>query len=359
MLRAMTKGCCLVMAGAVIAAVWAGVASASQPTELRLDESRRWQVTAEPEPGTDEWTIAEARRLLAEDRADGARRLLTPFIDQHEREGHPLLPEAYLVRGDALVAMDREFSALYDYEALLKRFRESEHFPTAVSRELEIALRYAAGLRIRAMGVRMADSGDAAVELLIRVQERMPRSDLAERAAIALADFYFRHRDMKLANITYDLYLQNYPRGPNRVHAMKRKIQTDIARFKGPRYDAAGLVNARVQIEDFQSRYPVEAAQEGLNDALLVRVDESIAAHLLDSAEYYLRIGDWPSARFTLQRVVRDHPLTVSSQRAERIIHERGWAEAPAAQAESGPEPGAGEGADDTDGAGVEPETGP
>lgn len=297
----------------------------AQPNEYRLDPSGRLEQVERPDPGSPAGRIAEARRLLAEDQPSRAQRILTAFIDEFDRAGNEYLPEAYLLRGDARLAMDREFSALYDYEALLTRFRQSEQFPVAVSRELEIALRYAAGLRIRTLGFRLADSTDVAIELLIRVQERLPKSDLAERAAIALADLYYERREMKLASISYDLYLQNFPSGPNRIKAMKRRIQTDIARFKGPRYDASGLLDARVRITDFVRRFPGEAAESGLNEALLVRVDESIAAQALDTAEWYLRTGDEGSARFAMVRLRRDHPRSIAAQRAEAIMQERGW----------------------------------
>ncbi len=318
-----------VMTHALVGVLWLATlmarAEESQPNEYRLDPSGTLEQLRSPESGTAEALIADARRLLAEDRPEQARRVLTGFIEEHERAGHEYLPEAYLLRGDALIAMDREFSALYDYEALLKRFRQSEHYVTGVSRELEIALRYAAGLKIRSLGFRWADSSDVAVELLIRTQERLPKSDLAERASIALADFYYDRRDMKLAKVSYDLYLENFPTGPNRVKAMKRRIQTDIARFKGPRYDASGLLDARVHLEDFIERYPGEAAESGLNEALLVRVDESLAAQLLDTAQWHLRTGDEPSARFTLVRLRRDHPRSVAAQRARDILESRGW----------------------------------
>jgi len=298
---------------------------AAQPNEYRLDPSGRLQQIERPAPGTPAGRIAEARRQLAEDRPEQAQRILSEFIDEFDRPGNEYLPEAYLLRGDARLAMDREFSALYDYEAVLTRFRQSDQFPVAVSRELEIALRYAAGLRIRTLGFRIADSSDVAVELLIRVQERMPKSDLAERASISLADFYYERREMKLASTSYDLYLQNFPNGPNRIKAMKRRIQTDIARFKGPRYDASGLLDARVRLNDFIARFPGEASESGLNEALLVRVDESIAAQELDTAEWYLRTGDEASARFALTRLRRDHPQSIAAQRAETIMTERGW----------------------------------
>lgn len=295
-----------------------------------LSADRSWEAQPGPERGSDEWTIGEARRLLAEDRAHEARKLLDAWLDQHERSGSPLLPQAYMVRGDARNALDDEFGALYDYEAIIKGYKQSEEFPAAVGRELEIGLRYADGLKLKFIGIRMIDSAEVAVELLVRVQERLPRSQAAEKAAIELADFYYRQRDMKLAHEAYDLYLLNFPNGPSRVKAQQRRIQTDVARFKGPRYNAAGLINAKVQIKDFAQRFPVEAEQSGMNEALVARLDESMAAQILDTAEWYLATGDDPSARLALRRLIRDHPRTLSAERGEATLRSRGWWQEPA-----------------------------
>ncbi|MDX2114867.1 MAG: outer membrane protein assembly factor BamD [Planctomycetota bacterium] len=298
-----------------------------QSQEFKLDDSRQWQGVASPEPGTDAATIAEARRLLAQDDPAAAQAVLDPWLEANRRAKSPYIAEALLLRGDALTAQDREFKALYDYEDICKNFPQSAEFPLAVERELEIAIRYAYGLKLRIFGFRWADSSDVAEELLIRVQERLPKSQAAEKAAIELADFYYRRRDLAQAHDMYDLYLQNFPTGPNSIKARQRRIQSDVGRFKGPRYNAAELINARVQVQDFIRRYPVEADSSGMNEALVARLDESMAAQLLDTGRWYLRVGDEPSARVALRRLVRDHPRTLSALRGEELMRERGWLE--------------------------------
>lgn len=336
---------------AVVGALVISASAAGQSAEYRLDESRRWTEAAGPEAGTDADLIAQARRLLAEDKPASAKKLLDPWIEANRRAGSPYLPEALLLRGDSLVAMDREFTALYDYEEVCKKHRESEVFADAVERELEIALRYAHGLKMRVFGVRWGDPEAVLVELLLRVNERLPRSQAAERAMIELADYYYRRRELAQAKDVYDAYVRTFPSGPNARHAAERRILCDVARFKGPRYNAAALIDAKVQVEQFERRYPFEADAKGINQSLVARLDESMAAQLLDTAEWYLKVGDEPSARVMLRRLVRDHPRTRSAAAAERIMVEREWMPGPSA--ETGgveAEPAEAEGADSEDG---------
>jgi len=315
--------------GAAALAVMAGCWGAARgQSEFVLDEaSRQWVQTAAPASEGEGAPIAEAQRLLAQDDAAGAQRILDPWIAAHEKSQSPYLARAYLLRGDARTARGNEYKALYDYEAVIKQFPESEEFLLAVERELEIGLRYLSGLRKKTWGLRIFRSDDVGVELLIRVQERTPGSALAERAAIELADYYYRMREIRLAGDAYDLYLQNFPNGPNAAKAAARRIYTDIARFKGPKYDATGLLDAKVRIREFAQRWPNEAVKTGINEALSARLDESGAAGMLEAARWYRGQGDWAAERLTLRRLVRMYPRTGAAEEAREILAERGWAE--------------------------------
>ena len=123
-------------AAATVIQIGLGAAAFGQSSEFKLDESRQWSTVASPEPGSDAWTIAETRRLLALDNPSAAFDIIDPWIEKTRRTGSPYLPEALLLRGDSLLAQDREFKALYDYEEVCKKHRESDAFPVAVEREL-------------------------------------------------------------------------------------------------------------------------------------------------------------------------------------------------------------------------------
>jgi hypothetical protein len=112
------------------------------------------------------------------------------------------------------------------------------------------------------------------------------------------------------------------------VRALERRIFANIALFKGPQYDASHLIDAREQIRSFASAFPAEAEESGLNDALLARIDESEAAQMLETSNWYLRRGDGASARFVLERLVRKHPRSLAASRALQILRTRGWMEA-------------------------------
>lgn len=316
----------------------------AQARTFELDESGQFEQTAIPEPGTDAAIIAEAREALANDQPSRARSILSAWIKEHEREENPYLAEAYLLRADAINMGGNEYKALYDYETVVGEFPASQEFVTALERELQIGLRYLNGLRRKFLGLRIESGAPIGEELLVRIQERLPRSQLAERAAIELADYYYRVREMEMAAEMYGIFIANFPESQHRKKAMQRRIYSNIARFKGPRYNAAPLVEAQYLIEGFAQAYPADAQAAGLTDALVARLDESLAAQMLTTAQWYLKEGDGVSARFTLTRLLREHPGTVAASRAADILTERGWTgqrdpQAPADTAEGAPAP--------------------
>lgn len=323
------------------------VPALGQSNELRLDDSGQWEQTDAPVPGTTQSLLADARRALAEDRPGAARVILDPWIKANERTGDPDFPAALLLRGDALTALGDEYNALYDYERIIKEFTGTEAFATAVERELNIGVNYVNGLDRKFFGVRILNAEDIGEELLIRVQERMPGSRIAERAGIELADYYFRTRQLKLAAEAYDLFVQLYPRSQYATKAMERRIYSTIAMYKGPRYDGSPLLDSQVLVRRFASLYPAQAKAAGLDDALVARLDDSAADELLETARWYLRNGDEVSARFVLKRLLRERPRSAAAQDAYAFMMERKWIDAPREPAPAPQSRGADIGADD------------
>ncbi len=302
-----------------------------QSNKYTLDESGQWATATAPAPGSDAAIIADARRALADGRAAAAQSILDTWIEANERTDKAELAEAYLLRGDAITAGGDEFKALYDYEAVCKQYPGSPEFVRAIERELDIGVRYVNGLRRKLLGMRITGAFDVGEELLIRVQERLPGSRLGERAIIELADAYYRTRDMEMAAEAYDLFVRNFPKSPYVSKAMQRQIYASIARFKGPRYDATSLVDASVLIDRYQRAYPAQAQDAGLDDALQIRLDESVAVAMLEQADWYLRTGDEAAARLVLRRLVVKHSRTTAAQTGLDELTKRGWLPPPPA----------------------------
>jgi len=293
---------------------------------LRLDADGNWvPAETEADPSSDEGVMNRARKQLAENRPKGALALLDSWIKRNAAQDKPETAEALLRRGDAKLAMKDEYESLYDYERVIKEYPGTPQFVTALERELEIGLMYLNGLRKKTWGLRIDNASRIGEELLIRVQERAPGSQLAQRAAIELANYYYRVRDLRMAAEAYDIFLANFPTSEYRELAMERRVFANIGRYKGPRYDASGLIEAQYLVRDFAARYPKSAEQIGMNDALIARLDESAADQMFETAKWYLRRDDPVSARYTMKRLLQKHPDTVAADETRLIFKQRNW----------------------------------
>lgn len=305
-----------VVAWVVVCCVGAWPAMAQERYRLTEDQ---WKKLTQYDPATPEGQIQEIRKALAEGKGERAENLCSRWIKRYPN--HPMLVEAWLLRGDAKVMRGNEYKALREYEYVIREFPGSEQFTTALEREYEIAKLYTAGRKRRFLKMRIIAADEEAQEIYIRIQERSPGSALGEDASMMLGDHLFGRADMRNAAEAYDAFILNYPRSPRRERAMLRVIQANLARFKGPEFDSTGLIEANERIKQYQKEYPAAAERIG-SDALLVRIDESLALKTYYNANWYRGRGEKVSATTMYRRVVKDHPQTAAAKVAMQRLAE-------------------------------------
>jgi outer membrane protein assembly factor BamD (BamD/ComL family) len=298
-------------------AAFAALPAVAQAERYELDSLDRWRKVAEVDPMSEEAQILAARRALLDGEAGRAQKLADAFLEKYPLSRYRA--DALLIRGDAK-RVDDEYEAAFDYEEICRRYPGSAAFVPALEREFEIAKAYAEGLRRRFFGtVRIVDTSEDAQDLLIVIQERLPGSELAERACMVLADYYFAKRDMMMAAEAYRIFIENYPRSANISKARLRLIYAYLAGFKGPEYDASGLLEARARLRSLMNLQPGLAQQVGA-ESIVYRIDESEAAKFLASARWYLDVGDPISAELNIRRLVQRHPRSIATLEALRIV---------------------------------------
>lgn len=303
---------------ALAAALLGGSAHAQQ--EFRLDDRDQWREQDAPAPGSPAAVIRMAKLALAKGEPKRAKALMDAWLERFPTD--PLRAEALLVRGDARNALGEEYEALFDFEEVARRHPSSAAFVPALEREYDIAMRYAGGLKRKFWGTfRIVNTDDDTQEILIRIQERLPGSALAEKAGMSLADFYYERRDMELAADAYDLFVQNYPRSSLADKARLRLIAAYCSGYKGPEFDARGLAEASVKLRELQATEPLLAKQIGA-EAILLRVYESEADKRLNTANWYWTTNDPISAEREIRALVKKYPRSVATLQALRVIDE-------------------------------------
>jgi len=136
---------------------------------------------------------------------------------------------------------------------------------------------------------------------------------------MTLADFYFERRDLFMAAEAYDIFIENYPRSTQIDKARLRLIYSYLANFRGPEYDAVGLLEAQARLRELQAIRPALAQKVGA-EALLVRVYESDAIKMLQTARWYVDTEDPISAEYVIRRLVEAYPDSIATLDALRLI---------------------------------------
>lgn len=288
-------------------ALWLVFASAAGAQEKFQLKDKGFEKAVAFHPDSPEGRLQRVRKELAAGEGKAAYKLADRWIKDYPN--HKLRPEAYLLRGDSWVVMKDYYSALFDYEYVVRGFPGTDAFNIAMDREFKIAQAFAQGLKRKFLGMQILSATDTAEEIFIRIQERAPGSALAERAGKELADYYYNQSEMDLAVEAYELFVKNYPQSQWKQHGMLRLIQANIATFKGPEFDVTGLLEAQRRLLDYKAAFPAGAERVGA-DALLLKLEESIASRGLLVAQWYDRKGKQVSAKYLYQRLISDHPRT-------------------------------------------------
>ena len=314
-------GVCLLL---LLWSVGAAAQTAHAQEAYRLDDATG-QVevaatsTVAADPDSPEGLLQAVRKLMAENSPRTALKRIKAWMERYPN--HPLMPEALLLKGMSQEMRHDFYKALFDYEQLIREYPGSEQFIAAVEREAEIAKLFSAGMKRRWAGMRIIGAEGEAEEIFIRIQERLPGSELGEAASYELGEHYFRRGQMPNAVIAFDAFLTNYARSARREHVMLRLIESNLARFTGPAFDPSGLIEAAEWIRQYRRDYPVSAREIG-SDALLIRIDESLAEKLYNTAAWYQWRGEKVSAATTFRRVVADHPDSVAAIAAKRRLEQ-------------------------------------
>ncbi|MFP4145388.1 MAG: outer membrane protein assembly factor BamD [Phycisphaeraceae bacterium] len=303
---------------ALAAALTFAAAPAMGQERYRLAEDA-WQQQTEFEPGTPEAAIQQIRRTLRQDEPKQAEKLATAWIEQHELN-HPLMPQARLLRGHARSARKAFYDALYDYEQVIRQYPASDAYHEALEQEYRIAEVYLAGFKRKFLGLRILPATGEAEILLIRLQQRAPGTELAQKAMLRLGQHYFDQGEMGKAADVYELFLENYPQSERRQEAMLQLIRANLARFEGPAFDATGLLEAGQRLRQFARQFPAAAEEENV-EGQLTRIEHSLARKDFEVARWYEKRGEDVSAAALYQRLIEDYPQTAPAKEAiDRLV---------------------------------------
>lgn len=298
-------------------------AMAQQSSELH---GGRWIDVAAPTTSQAvDPALLSIEELLQNHRTTQARDSAIIWLKSHRDS--PLYDRGLYLMAEALYQYGDRFKAFFYLDELLDQHQESPLFYQALEKQYQIADDYLNGYKRRFLKMPMFHAYEEAIEMLFRIQQRSPRSPIAEKALLRTADYYYASAEYDLASDAYRAYVESYPRSPNVPRVKLRRAYANLAQFRGLRFDATPVIEAKAQLQEIVSLYPDLANEENI-PAVIDRIDNTFARKLAVTADFYRRTHEPRAAAYTYEFMLKNYPNTTESM-SSRAAMDRATPQAP------------------------------
>jgi outer membrane protein assembly factor BamD (BamD/ComL family) len=112
---------------------------------------------------------------------------------------------------------------------------------------------------------------------------------------------------------------------------MLQQAFANLAQFRGLRFDATPVIDARAQLTNLQAAYPDYAGEHNTRD-LIERIDGTFARKLYVTADFYRRTSEPAAAVYTYRYLINAYPNSPEAEQARARLERmpRGALETPA-----------------------------
>jgi outer membrane assembly lipoprotein YfiO len=301
----------------VVAPVAHAQTSRPQTWELR---NGQWQPVTVQNPAATQPTVISDPQLDAIERTieqgHASRAMKDAVRWLRKNRGSPARDRGLYLMAHALYRYGDRIKAFYYCDELMDEYPASPLFTPALELQYAIADAYLSGYKRRFLGMPLLDADDEAVEMLYRIQQRAPGSALAERCLLRTADFYYADEQYDLSAAVYAFYAEHYPRSPAIARVRLRQAFSNLAQFRGSRFDPTPVIDARTTLLDLRAQYPEIARKENIDD-ILRRIDAVFARKIYTTADFYRRTSAPRSAAYLYEYLVQAYPDSPEAQGAQ------------------------------------------
>jgi outer membrane protein assembly factor BamD (BamD/ComL family) len=276
------------------------------PETFEFREGRWLEMpTTAPAAPVDEPALDQAESLLAQKQPAAAKKILLAWEKDHKKS--PVRDRCILLLADVFYQQDDHTKAFFYCDELMDEYPESKLFPAALQKQYDIAYEYMNGYKDSFLGMHILDMGSEAVQMMWRIQQRSPGSPLAQKGMLATAFYYYNDRQYDLAEDAFNAYAKTYPNDEQIPVVRLKAAFASLAQFRGTKFDASSIIDARQQLMAIQRDYPALAAQENVA-TVLERIDSAFAAKLLEQGKFYQKTGQPKGAVYMYRFLVDTYP---------------------------------------------------
>jgi outer membrane protein assembly factor BamD (BamD/ComL family) len=286
-----------------------------------LEKGRDWQTLSAEGEGRYLLAVAEIKRLVDEGKKEKVLKAYDKLKKDFPEIAAPDL-EAFM-KAELRVCEGNFVRAIMRYDKFLAEYPESQLCEAALEREYSIGRAYLAGRKkpvLKFFKIRGYAEGEKIME---RITERVGDAPIGIKAAVSVAESLEERGKFEDAFNKWSEISSRWPAGEVGSEALLAMARCKYAAYRGPEYDASSLISARSYYVKFQSRYPKEAAELGV-EGRISEITEQLAYKQFYTGVYYDAAGDKGAANLYYQMVIDGWPASVAAKRAKAAMKSDG-----------------------------------
>lgn len=265
----------------------------------------KWVASAKPELGTAEGEVALVREYLEGGQAKKAVKLAKKF-----RKRYPdskAYEELCLLAGKAEIARGRYFQGFEWFEKQLDVFPAGRFSMHALEAEYNVAEAFLTGTKRIALGFIKLGATDEGLEILSRIADHAPGTDIAARSLMRIADYHYNKGDWFEAAGAYDAFVSVFPKSRQTPYAALQAARATYASFSGIKFDETPLLDARQRFVQFAETYPAHARKANVA-AMVAQIDQAQANKLFETGQFYERTKRPGAAVYYYKLLIQQYP---------------------------------------------------
>ncbi len=213
---------------------------------------------------------------------------------------------------------DNLYEAFQAYQGVIDKYPFSERIKEIVEKEYNIAEKFIAGYKRKALGITLPVENPA-IEILTKVVENSTYGALAPRAEYKLGLVLKGLQRYYEAEDAFNKVIANYP---DSEWAEPSKFQVATCRAavsRGPEYDQGAMQDAKKKFEEFLREHPdavlSKDAEQNIN-----ALNEKEAAASYSIAVFYEKQKAYKAAKVYYDNIINNYPQSTQATKAlERL----------------------------------------
>lgn len=243
----------------------------------------------------------------------------------------PLEEDALFLQAESYFFADEYVKAHDTFEVLFKKFSNTRHLETAVSREFAIG-RYWEQMQdskplwviqpnFTDKGRPWFDTFGYAMRAYQNVRMYDPTGPLADHSLMAMGAAYFRNQEFEEAAMEFDQLRKDYPNSDHQMLAHVLGMQSKMRVYQGTLYDKTALKEAHEIADSALTQFgPKLGSEQSRMIKARSQIIEEEANRLYEVAQYYEKNRYYGSARFYYKNLIDEYPRTEKSEMAKQRL---------------------------------------